>query len=44
MEAWIPLGYLLSAALFIFGLKNWATHAPLPVETNTAPWACLWPF
>ena len=22
MEAWIPLGYLLSAALFIFGLKN----------------------
>jgi len=22
MEAWIPLGYLLSAALFIFGLKK----------------------
>ena len=37
------LGYLLSAALFIFGLKNWATRT-LPVETNTAPWACLWPF
>ena len=22
MEAWVPLGYLLSAALFIFGLKK----------------------
>ena len=25
MEAWIPLGYLLSAALFIFGLKKLVT-------------------
>ena len=43
MEAWIPLGYLLSAALFIFGLKKLGHPRTAPLETNTAL-GMLWPF
>ena len=38
---WIPLGYLLSAALFIFGLKSSDIQEQLPVETNTSAMGML---
>ena len=43
MEAWIPLGYLLSAALFIFGLKKLGHPEPLLAAISTVRLVCWSP-
>jgi NAD/NADP transhydrogenase beta subunit len=42
MEDWIAIGYLLSAALFIFGLKKLGHPKPLHLGTNLEPQVCSW--
>ena len=44
MEEWIPIGYLVSAALFIFGLKKLGHPEPHHAVISTEPWECWWLF